>query len=72
MITIRIFVDHPVLIDLRRRNLNPTVAKDMMVATLRWRDEFNIEAALKEEYPKEIFGQLGHVYGRDKGGRPVV
>lgn len=72
MITIRIFVDRPVLIDLRRRNLNPTVAKDMMVATLRWRDEFNIEAALKEEYPKEIFGQLGHVYGRDKGGRPVV
>ncbi|KAL0059394.1 Non-classical phosphatidylinositol transfer protein (PITP) [Marasmius tenuissimus] len=57
---------------LRARNLNPTAAHEMLVATLRWRDEFNVEAACKEEFPKDIFGQLGHIYGKDKEGRPVV
>lgn len=44
----------------------------MLIATLRWRDEFDVDAALKEEYPEDIFGNLGHIYGHDKGGRPVV
>ncbi|KAK1235681.1 Non-classical phosphatidylinositol transfer protein (PITP) [Marasmius sp. AFHP31] len=57
---------------LRARNLNPTAAHEMLVATLRWRDEFNVEAACKEEFPKDIFGKLGHIYGKDKEGRPVV
>ncbi|KAJ8495297.1 hypothetical protein ONZ45_g12922 [Pleurotus djamor] len=57
---------------LRARNLNPSAAEDMMVATLRWRDQFNVDAAMKETFPEEIFGQLGHVYGKDKEGRPVV
>ncbi|KAJ7594682.1 CRAL-TRIO domain-containing protein [Mycena floridula] len=57
---------------LRARNLNASEAHVMMVATLRWREEFNVEAAKKEEFPAEIFGSLGHVYGRDKVGHPVV
>ncbi|KAL0955266.1 hypothetical protein HGRIS_004156 [Hohenbuehelia grisea] len=57
---------------LRARNLNPSAAKDMMVATLRWRDQFGVEKAMKEEFPDDVFGQLGHVYGKDKEGRPVV
>jgi len=57
---------------LRARNLNVREAHTMMVATLRWRDEFNVAAAVKEEFPHELFAHLGYVYGHDKGGRPVV
>jgi hypothetical protein len=45
-------------------------AKTMMIETLRWREEFNIEAAMNETYP-DIFDGFGHLYGRDKGGRPM-
>jgi hypothetical protein len=55
-----------------RRNLNVDEADKMLVATLRWREEFKVEEAVKEEFPQEIFGNLGHVYGKDKEGRPVV
>jgi phosphatidylinositol transfer protein SFH5 len=55
-----------------RRNLNVNEADTMLVATLRWREEFKVEEAVKEEFPQEIFGNLGHVYGKDKEGRPVV
>jgi phosphatidylinositol transfer protein SFH5 len=54
------------------RNLNVTEAHTMMVQTLRWRDEFNVEAAVKENFPEDVFGQLGRVYGHDKEGRPVT
>ncbi|KAJ6485875.1 CRAL-TRIO domain-containing protein [Mycena sanguinolenta] len=57
---------------LRARNLNATAAAEMFVATLRWRDEFKVDDLLKEEFPQDVFGQLGHIYGRDKEGRPVV
>ncbi|KAJ7066436.1 CRAL/TRIO domain-containing protein [Mycena amicta] len=57
---------------LRARNLNPTAANEMFVATLRWRDEFKVDDACKEEFPQDVFGKLGHIYGRDKEGRPVV
>ncbi|KAJ6581194.1 CRAL-TRIO domain-containing protein [Mycena capillaripes] len=57
---------------LRARNLNPTAASEMFVATLRWRDEFKVDDAVKEEFPQDVYGQLGHIYGRDKEGRPVV
>ena len=46
-------------------------AKTMMIATLRWRDEFKVEDAMKETYPDEL-NVFGHVYGHDKEGRPVV
>ncbi|KAF9006036.1 CRAL-TRIO domain-containing protein [Cyathus striatus] len=57
---------------LRARNLSTTEAREMFVNTLRWRKSFNIEAALEEKFPEDIFGQLAHVYGHDKEGRPVV
>jgi len=44
----------------------------MMIASLRWRKLFNVEEAIKETYPEDVFGQLGHVYGRDKEGRPIT
>ena len=43
----------------------------MMIDTLRWRDEFNIEGAMDETYP-DVFKGFGHLYGRDKEGRPLV
>jgi len=57
---------------LRARNLSIPEAKTMLVNTLRWRDEMKIDEIMKEEFPKDIFGNLGHVYGKDKGGRPVT
>ncbi|TRM65468.1 CRAL-TRIO domain-containing protein [Schizophyllum amplum] len=57
---------------LRARNLNVAEAKTMLTNTLKWRQEFGIEAALKEEYPKDVFGSLGYISGKDKQGRPVV
>jgi hypothetical protein len=53
------------------RNLNPKEAMTMMIDTLRWRDEFKIEEAMKETYP-DVFDNFGHLYGRDKEGRPIV
>jgi hypothetical protein len=43
-----------------------------LTATLKWREEFNVESTLTESFPPEIFGGLGYVYGRDKGGRPIT
>ena len=44
----------------------------MMIATLRWRDEFKVEDAVRETFPADVFGKLGHIYGKDKQGRPVT
>ncbi|KAJ7224065.1 CRAL-TRIO domain-containing protein [Mycena pura] len=57
---------------LRARNLNSAAAGDMLVATLRWRDQFKVDDACKEEFPEDVFGKLGRIFGRDKEGRPVV
>ncbi|KIM90576.1 hypothetical protein PILCRDRAFT_812334 [Piloderma croceum F 1598] len=57
---------------LRARNLNPTSAAEMLTATLRWRDQFKVTEAIKEEFPDDVFGKLGYVYGKDKSGRPVA
>lgn len=56
---------------LRARNLNVNEAKTMMIETLRWREEFKIEEAMKETYP-DVFNGFGHLYGRDKEGRPMM
>ncbi|KAF9525364.1 CRAL-TRIO domain-containing protein [Crepidotus variabilis] len=57
---------------LRARHLNVSEGRSMLVNTLRWRESFDLKAACAEEFPKDVFGGLGKVYGRDKGGRPVV
>ncbi|KAH9990927.1 CRAL-TRIO domain-containing protein [Russula vinacea] len=56
---------------LRARNLDSKEAQAMMVDTLRWREEFKIEEVMKETYP-DVFDGFGHLYGRDKEGRPIV
>ena len=56
----------------RARTLNVSDAADMLVATLKWRDEFKIEEIMKEEFDPEVFGKLGKVFGKDKDGRPVT
>ncbi|KAF4610435.1 hypothetical protein D9613_006924 [Agrocybe pediades] len=57
---------------LRARNLNVSEARDMFVNTLRWRESFDIPAALEEKCPEDVFGGLGYVSGHDKEGRPVT
>ncbi|KAG6897825.1 hypothetical protein C0992_010630 [Termitomyces sp. T32_za158] len=57
---------------LRARNLNVDEARDMFVSTLRWRTSINIDEVLKEEFPEDVFGNVGHIFGRDRQGRPVV
>ena len=54
------------------RNLNVRDARDMFISTLRWRKNFDMEAVMKEEFPQDVFGELGHIYGTDKEGRPIV
>jgi hypothetical protein len=44
----------------------------MFISTLRWRKNFDIEAVMKEEFLQDVFGKLGHIYGTDKEGRPLV
>ena len=47
-------------------------AATMLAATLKWRESFKIDELLKEEFPADVFGQLGHIYGVDKDNHPVV
>jgi hypothetical protein len=54
------------------RNLSVREARDMFTSTLKWRKTFDIEAVMKEEFPQDVFGSLGHIYGTDKEGRPIV
>ncbi|KAI0832083.1 CRAL-TRIO domain-containing protein [Trametes gibbosa] len=56
----------------RARELNVAQAEEMLVATLRWRDELKIDEVLKEEFDQDVFGRLGKVFGKDKEGRPVT
>ena len=44
----------------------------MLVATLKWRQEFKIDELLDEEFPEDVFGGVGQVFGHDKEGRPVT
>ncbi|KAN0138189.1 CRAL/TRIO domain containing protein [Lactarius tabidus] len=43
----------------------------MMIMTLRWRDEFKVEDAMKETCPG-VFNGFGHIYGHHKEARPVI
>ena len=54
------------------RELNVENATNMMISTLKWRDAFNTDALASEEFPQDVFGPVGHVLGKDKGGRPVT
>jgi len=57
---------------LRARDLNVENATNMMISTLKWRDEFKTDELATEEFPQDLFGSVGHVFGRDKDRRPVT
>ncbi|KAL4252117.1 CRAL-TRIO lipid binding domain superfamily protein [Abortiporus biennis] len=57
---------------LRARELDVAAARTMLVSTLKWRQQFKIDEVLKEEFPEEVFGNVGFVKGVDKEGRPVT
>ncbi|CDO68397.1 hypothetical protein BN946_scf184815.g44 [Trametes cinnabarina] len=56
----------------RARNLDVAQAAEMLVSTLKWREEFKIDDVMHEEFDEETFGRLGKVYGKDKDGHPVI
>lgn len=51
---------------------NADKAMERLIATLKWRDEFNANGTLEESFPDDVFGGLGYVYGKDKQGRPIT
>ncbi|KLO12735.1 CRAL/TRIO domain-containing protein [Schizopora paradoxa] len=57
---------------LRARNNDVGEALKMLTDTLKWREEFKVEEALKEDYPADVFGNLGHIFGKDKLNHPVT
>lgn len=44
----------------------------MLSDTLKWREDFKLTEVLQEEFPEDVFGNLGRIYGKDKEGHPVV
>jgi len=44
----------------------------MMISTLKWREEFKVDELVNEEFPQDIFGPVGHIFGKDRDGRPVT
>ncbi|KAJ1679767.1 Non-classical phosphatidylinositol transfer protein (PITP) [Spiromyces aspiralis] len=57
---------------LRARTLDADAAAKMLADTLQWRSDFEINALLDEEFPEDIFKNIGVVYGKDRRGRPVT
>ena len=47
-------------------------AANMIISTFKWRDEFKTDELATEEFPEDVFGPVGHVFGKDKEGRPVT
>ncbi|KAJ2312499.1 Non-classical phosphatidylinositol transfer protein (PITP) [Coemansia sp. RSA 2705] len=57
---------------LKARNGDVKLAREMLVNTLKWRAEFGIAGILDEQFPEEVFGNVGYLYGHDGSGRPVT
>lgn len=57
---------------LRARELNVENATDMMISTLKWREEFKMDELANDESLQEAFSSVGHIFGKDKDGRPVT
>ena len=53
------------------RNLDVSEAQEMLVGTLKWRKEFDMESLMTETFDEDIFGKIGYIAGHDKEGRPV-
>jgi hypothetical protein len=44
----------------------------MLISTLKWRAQFRAADTVNEQFDQNIFGKLGFVHGKDKGGRPIT
>ncbi|KAF8329477.1 CRAL/TRIO domain-containing protein [Cantharellus anzutake] len=53
-------------------NYDVEEATKRLIATIKWREEFKASETVNEEFPTEVFGTLGHVFGHDKEGRPIT
>ncbi|KAJ1858859.1 Non-classical phosphatidylinositol transfer protein (PITP) [Coemansia sp. RSA 1822] len=57
---------------LKARTNDVHLARTMLVNTLQWRAEYGTDSILDEQFPDDVFGHVGMLYGRDKDGRPVT
>ncbi|KAG8904936.1 Non-classical phosphatidylinositol transfer protein (PITP) [Tulasnella sp. 403] len=57
---------------LRARDMKLEPAQEMLISTLKWRHTFKASETVDEQFPEDVFGKLCHVYGKDKGGRPIT
>ncbi|KAJ2910747.1 Non-classical phosphatidylinositol transfer protein (PITP) [Coemansia aciculifera] len=57
---------------LKARSGDIPLARQMLTNTLKWRAEFNIATLLDEEFPEDVFGNVGYIFGHDEQGRPVT
>jgi phosphatidylinositol transfer protein SFH5 len=44
----------------------------MMISTLKWREEFKVDDLANDVELRDAFSSVGHVFGKDKVGRPVT
>lgn len=54
------------------RNLNVDEAIKRLTATIRWRESYKAAETANESFPKEVFGGVGYVFGKDKENRPIT
>ncbi|KAJ2501359.1 Non-classical phosphatidylinositol transfer protein (PITP) [Coemansia sp. RSA 1972] len=57
---------------LKARNNDVQLARSMLTNTLQWRAEYGADTILDEQFPEDVFGHVGMLYGRDVDGRPVT
>ncbi|KXS09405.1 CRAL/TRIO domain-containing protein [Gonapodya prolifera JEL478] len=56
---------------LRAREFDIDKSKDMLLATLKWRKEYNMKGLLSETFDP-AFHQAGYLFGKDRKGHPVT
>lgn len=44
----------------------------MMIATLKWREEFKMDELAADDDLRDAFSTVGYVFGKDREGRPVT
>ena len=64
--------NHEVLIRYVCRELNMENATNMMISTLKWREEFEVDEFATDDSLQKAFSSVGCVFGKDKDGRPVT
>ncbi|KAL4571974.1 hypothetical protein LXL04_018742 [Taraxacum kok-saghyz] len=55
---------------LKAKDYNVQNAFDMIVNTIKWREDFNVDKVFDEEFGSDL-DNIGHIEGKDKAGHPL-